>query len=443
MKIVYVAAGAADMYCGTCLHDNTLAAALLAAGEDVVLVPAYTPLRTDEEDVSSPRLFFGGVNVYLQQTIPLFRHTPWLLDKLLDRPGLIRFLTRLAPSVDPQRLGPLTLSMLMGEEGHQRKELEKLIHWLRRDARPDVVHLSNAMLLGMAGEISRLGTPVICTLSGEDIFLERLPEPYYSQARQALRARAQQVEAFVALNHYYADYMADYLEVPRQRIHVIPHGLNLAGHAEAARGATREGFTIGYLARICHDKGLHHLVAAMELLLEDSSLPPVRLRVAGYLSPADRGYFEAITARARRWRFADRFEYAGAPSRQEKIAFLQSLDVMSVPTVYRESKGISALEALANAVPVVLPAHGAFPELVEDTGGGLLFRPGDPHDLAQTLKRLIERPDLAADLGRAGQKAVRERYSAEVMARQTRRLYERVVTDRQAGVRDLPTPSGI
>ena len=150
MKIVYLAAGAAGMYCGSCLHDNTLAAALLALGEDVLLVPTYTPLRTDEDNVSDSHLFFGGINVYLQQHSAIFRHTPWFIDSLLDNQDLIRWVTKGGPSLDAARLGDLTVSMLAGEHGRQRKEIRKLVRWLAREARPDIVHLSNAMLIGMA-----------------------------------------------------------------------------------------------------------------------------------------------------------------------------------------------------------------------------------------------------------------------------------------------------
>src|SRR5437762_1513939 len=81
MKIVYITAGAAGMYCGSCMHDNTLVAALHQLGHDAILLPTYTPLRTDEEDISQQRVFFGGINVYLQQKSGLFRHTPWFLDR--------------------------------------------------------------------------------------------------------------------------------------------------------------------------------------------------------------------------------------------------------------------------------------------------------------------------------------------------------------------------
>jgi len=427
MKIVYLAAGAGGMYCGSCLHDNTLAAALLALGEDVLLVPTYTPIRTDEEDVSQRRVMFGGINVYLQQKAALFRHTPWALDRLWDRPRLIEWLARRSMSTDAARLGDITVSMLKGEEGNQRKEVDKLVYWLAREVRPDVVHLSNLMLVGMAREIRRrLNVPIVCTLSGEDIFLEKLRPPWYEQARQALVDRSRDVSAFVALNRYYADFMSEYASLPRERVHVIPHGLKLDGHGTRRTDDRRE-VVIGYLARICEDKGLHHLVDALGILAQDTTLPRVVVRAAGYLGRSDRPYLDKLHARLRAAGLGDRFEYAGELDRAGKIAFLQSLDVMSVPTVYRESKGLSILEAWANAVPVVLPAHGTFPELIEDTGGGLLHEPANPAALAAALKVLILDPARAAACGLDAQRAIRERYTAELMAQRTLELYRRVL----------------
>lgn len=440
MKIVYLAAGAAGMYCGSCLHDNTLAAALSKLGEDVLLVPTYTPLRTDEDSVSDSHLFFGGVNVFLQQHSSVFRHTPWFLDALLDNPSMIQWLTRGGPRLEAEQLGGLTVSMLEGEHGRQRKEVRKLVRWIEQEAKPDLVHLSNAMLIGVAAEIRKLGIPVLSTLSGEDIFLEKVPQPFYDRARQVLRERAAGLDGFVALNEYYADYMADYLSVPRARVHVIPHGLNLAGHGTRP-SESREVRTIGFLARICADKGLHNLVAAAEQLFDDPEVPPFRVKAAGYLGQRDRPYLEAIQQRTDAWRSGagkagDRnrpgtFEYVGEVTRAEKISFLQSLDMMCLPTVYKESKGISALEALANAVPLVLPDHGAFPELIEQTGGGLLYAAADPRALAAALKRLLLNPQLTNELGTRGQAAITRQFTAEAMAERTLGLYRQV----QAGFR--------
>jgi glycosyltransferase involved in cell wall biosynthesis len=424
MKIAYITAGAAGMYCGSCLHDNTLAAALLALGENVLLVPTYTPLKTDEPNVGIGRVFFGGINVYLQQKWSLFRHTPWWLDQLLDSPPLLDRVSQRGVSVDASQLGDMTVSMLRGEAGNQRKELDKLVHWLLTEVRPDVVHLSNSMQIGMARLLKRhCGPPVICQLSGEDLFLEKLPPPYYEQARTQLRERAAEVDAFVALNGYYADFMADYLAVDRTKVHVIAHGLALDGHGRRIEKRADESRIIGYLARICEDKGLHLLVAACEELAQRDDVPPFELRAAGYLGPSDRAYFERVEAQVAGGPLAGRFRYLGELDRQQKIKFLQSLDVFSTPTVYRESKGLPALEALANAVPVVLPNHGSFPEMIADTGGGLLCRPHDAHDLADKLAELLRDPVRAAQLGLAGQQAIEDRYHAKAMAEKTLALY--------------------
>ena len=127
MRIAYIAAGAAGMYCGSCIHDNTLTLALQKKGVDIALIPTYTPLRTDEKNASIDRVFYGGINVYLQQKLGLFRHTPWFVDKLFNSRALLNGLGRLSGSTSAKDLGELTVSVLQGELGPQKKELEKLI----------------------------------------------------------------------------------------------------------------------------------------------------------------------------------------------------------------------------------------------------------------------------------------------------------------------------
>ncbi|MFC1597597.1 glycosyltransferase family 4 protein [Planctomycetota bacterium] len=433
MKIVHLLAGAGGMYCGSCLHGNTLARALREAGEDVLLVPVYTPPRTDEPSESIDRVMFGGINVYLEQHSALFRHTPRFFDRLLDNPSLLRWVTKHGRGVHPERLGALAVSMLRGEEGRQRKELDKLIDWLATEVQPDVVHLSNVMLVGMARRLTdALGVPVVCSLAGEDGFLERLPEPHYSQARAVLSERSADLAALVAMNHYYADFMAQYLPTPRERIRVIPPGLNLSGHgtrqrAGQAAGSEARPVTIGYLSRICPEKGLHQIAEAFHLLAAREDLPPMRLAAAGYLHAADRPYLDRIRSQLAQRGLADRFDYVGELNRAEKIDFLQSLTVMSVPTACPEAKGLSVLEGWANGVPAVLPDHGTFPELVEQTGGGLLCEPDDPPALAAALAKMVGDPAFAIECGRRAQAAIRERYHAPLMAQRTIDLYRELL----------------
>jgi glycosyltransferase involved in cell wall biosynthesis len=432
MRIAYIAAGAADMYCGSCLHDNTLAAALQRSGHEVALVPTYTPLRTDTAGVSLGRVFFGALNVYLQQKAGAFRHTPEAFDRLLDRPGLIRRVARLGASTDPTELGDLTYSILQGEEGFQAKELAKLVAWLRDDFRPDVVHLTNSMFAGFARTLKReLGVPVLCSLQGEDLFLDQLREPWRTRVRGLLSERARDVDAFHVHSAWYAGYMAEYLGgIDRDRMSVVPLGLDLDGHGAVERGEPGEPapLTVGYLARICPEKGLHVLVEAFRLLAA-AAPGRVRLRVAGYLGERDRRYLRDLEARIDAWGLAGSYERAGEVDRAGKIRFLQSLDVLSVPTTYREPKGLFVLEALASGVPVVQPRHGAFPEMIEHTGGGLLVEPGSAGDLARGIETLLRDPERRRELGRRGHEAVRARFHAGAEAAGVLRVYERLLSE--------------
>lgn len=432
MRIAYVAAGAADMYCGSCLHDNTLAAALQRTGHEVALVPTYTPLRTDGEDVSLDRVFFGALNVYLQQKAAPFRRTPEALDRLLDRPNLIRRAARLGASTDPTELGDLALSILQGEDGFQAKELTKLTAWLRHDFRPDVVHLTNSMFAGFARTLKReLDVPVLCSLQGEDLFLDQLREPWKTRVRGVLRERARDVDAFQVHSRYYADHMAEYLGgVEPERMFVVPLGVPLAGHGAGREDRADGGpLVLGYLARICPEKGLHVLVDAFRLL--STKMPgQIRLRVAGYLGERDRRYLQDLESRIAGWGLAGFYERVGEVDREGKIRFLQSLDLLSVPTTYREPKGLFVLEALASGVPVVQPRHGAFPELIEATGGGLLVDPESPEDLARGIEALLLDPEKRRDLGRRGREAVHERFNDGVEAVHTLQVYETLLSGR-------------
>ena len=430
------------MYCGSCIHGNTLAAALRAEGVEVVLAPVYTPLRTDEENVSVDRLMLGGINVYLQESSAVFRWLPPPVRRLLDRPALVRWAARRGMRTRPERLGSLTVSLLQAEAGPLRQEIDRLVAWLEADVRPSVIHLSNVMLAGLARPLrDRLGVPVVSTLSGEDGFLEKLPQPWYDRARAVLRERAADLAALVAMNRYYADFMADYLAVPRERIHVIPPGLNLDGHGRKAEGengplaasqcppqdlAKPQAATVGFLSRVCADKGLHLLADAMAILSRDPAMPPFRVLAAGYLDEQDRPYLAEVQRKLAQQGLGDRFEYVGELDRAAKIAFLQSLDVMCLPSLLGESKGLPVLEAWANGVPVVLPAHGAFCEMVEDTGGGLLHEPGSAAALAEALGRMLREPGLADLCGRRARQAVHQRYHAQRMARQMIELYNRL-----------------
>lgn len=427
MKVAYITAGAAGMYCGTCIHDNMVATVLKKQGHNVSLIPTYTPTRTDEANVSLNRVFFGGINVYLQQKLSFFRHTPWALDKLLDNPTLLNGLARFSSSTAAQDLGQLTVSMLSAEQGHQSKELEKLVKWLTEEDKPDIVYLTNSMLVGFTREIKKaLDVPVICALQGEDIFLQDLIEPYRSEALTLLRERAIDPDGFVAPCDYYARFMADtYLDVPIDKIDVVPLGLNMDGHGLPVQKPEPPPFIIGYLARICPEKGLHVLVDAFRLVAEVLGADNVQLHVAGYLGKKDEPYLEELVNQIQAWDLSGSFVHHGEVTRTQKIEFLNRLHVFSVPTVYRESKGLSIIESLANGVPVIQPRHGTFPEMIEATNGGILVEPKSSEAVAAGILELLKDTDQREHLGETGKTNVHQKFNDTIIAEQLLKVFEK------------------
>ncbi|MFQ5791736.1 MAG: glycosyltransferase family 4 protein [Acidobacteriota bacterium] len=431
MRMLSITAGAGGMYCGSCLRDNALAAELRSQGHDVLLVPLYTPTLTDEPNVSEGRVFFGGISVYLQQHVPLFRKTPWLLDRLWDSSFAIQGATRFSISTDTRRLGELTVSMLRGEEGFQGKEIYKFLHWLRSQPVPDIVSLPNSLLIGLAAPLRQaLKRPVFCTLQGEDLFLEGLPEPYKQTALELIQKSIEDVEGFMAVSDYYAGFMSQYLGIPPAKMHVVPLGINLQGYGPEAPSRTNP-FTIGYFARVAPEKGLHNLCETYRRLRHSGELRDARLEAAGYLGPEHRGYLREIEAKMKAWGLEGEFHYRGALDRKGKIAFLQTLDVLSVPSRYREPKGIYLLEAMACGVPVVQPRHGAFPEILEKTGGGILVDSEDGKDVADGIMTLWRDPAFAEELGRKGRDGVHRQYSVGQMAEGVLELFGEKVAARE------------
>ncbi len=429
MNLVQLTPGAGAMYCGNCLRDNALVAALRSLGHQAVMVPLYLPLTLDEPDQSTGTpIFFGGVSVYLEQKARWFSSVPAWLHRLLAARPLLRWAAGKAARTRPEQAGDLTLSMLQGEEGRQARELDALIAWLKTQPRPDVVCLSNALLLGSARRLKRdLRTTVTCILQGEDSFLDALPVSHRSACWDTLKQRAAEVDLFVSPSRYFAELMAQRLDLSPERVKVVPNGIQLDGYGQVT-GDPRRTIAppvLGFFARMCPEKGLDAIVDAFIMLRQRGRVPDLKLRVGGSCGPGDQAFVAEMRRRLAKASVAGEVEFHPNLERAQKVAFLQSLSVFSVPARYGEAFGLYVLEALAAGVPVVQPRVSAFPEIITGTGGGVLVEPDSPEALALAIEELLLNSERARQLGDSGRDAVFEQYSAQAMARSMVKVWSR------------------
>ena len=437
MNIVQLTPGAGGMYCGNCFHDNALVAELRGLGHDAIMLPLYLPVNVDEDDQSAGQpIFFGGVNVYLEQKSALYRNAPNWVRRLLNSRRLLEWAAGRAVKTRADEAAELLISMLLGEVGNQNREITELIQWLREQQKPDVICLSNALLIGMVRRLKKeLGVPVVCLLQGEEPYLDSLPEAQRGPAWQLLAERAVDVDAWIAPSRWNADCLTKRLNLRPERVNVVHNGISLDGfEVRDSRADLRntKAPVLGYFARMCKDKGLDTLVEAFIHLKNRGTIPRLKLHIGGGCGPGDEPFVKALRVRLAEAGFIGEVSFSPNLSRVEKLAFLQSLTVFSVPAMYGEAFGLYVIEALAAGVPVVQPKHGGFPEIVAATGGGRLCEPNDAKSLADALEQLLLNPEQARALGEAGQHAVSENFTAEAMARRTLTVFEAAVSNRKS-----------
>jgi glycosyltransferase involved in cell wall biosynthesis len=428
MKVAQITPSAGDsFYCENCLRDLALVKAIRKSGHDIMMIPLYLPPPVDESNlVNESPIFFGGINVYLQQKSGFFRRTPRWLDKLFDSPKLLSWVGRKAGMTSARDLGQTTISMLRGERGRQIKEIHRLLEWLdAQEHKPDVVCLSNILLAGLAQSIKqRFGVPIVCLLQDEDEFLDGLQPPYSEQAWQIISKRIGDIDAFIAVSKYYADVMQQRLKLPKEKVHVVYTGISLDDYK--SQPSEPEVPTIGFLSRMCPDKGLDILVDTFIDLKKKAKLNNARLRITGGKRTDDEAFLDGIKQKLSSHNLINDVEFLHEFDKDAKLAFLRTISVMSVPETQPVAYGLYAIEALASGVPVVEPASGVFNELIEITGGGLLYEPNDKASLTAALESLLLKPDYAQKLGKNGQKAVFEKFNIEQTAMEIMRIYEKV-----------------
>jgi glycosyltransferase involved in cell wall biosynthesis len=412
MKITQITPGSGDnFYCENCLRDQALLKTLLAQGHHARIVPLYLPIKVDSPNVSiDAPIFYGGVNVYLQQKMDLFRKTPRWMDSVFDNRALLSRVSRKAGMTSSQDLGETTLSMLKGEDGRQVKELDRLVEWLSRDMeRPDVIILSNVLLGGLAATLKkRLRVPVVSLLQDEEAFIDGLGEPYSKEAWDLIGKCCQEMDALIAVSRSYANRIAPRLDLDESKLHTLYMGIDINEYQPADSPPDRP--TIGFLSRMCPERGLDTLVDAFIMLKQNPDMKNCQMQISGGKSQADESFLRIIRRRLETAGVTGDVVFMPEFLGEERRQWLKELTVMCVPEKEEAAYGLFALEAQAAGVPIVVPRIGIFPELIDLTGGGVLVELNSPRFFSTVLSPLLLDPGSAHELGQKGRRGIKEHF---------------------------------
>lgn len=424
MKIAYVTPGhGLQFYCQNCFRDSALLQSLASLGHEVTKVPMYLPSGVEgSEDVAVTPVFYGAVNIYLKEKLPFYRNAPLWMEHLLDSPSLLQLAARRSGSTRPTGLEEMTISMLEGEKGRQASELDHLIQYLRKDVAPDVVHLSNALLLGLARRLKEdLGAGVVCSLQDENEWVDPMDAEHRDKVWDLMAEKAADVDFFVTASQYYADMARKMLRLPGDRIRVIHGGIDLEGYEKST--LPLDPPVIGYLCRLSEYFGLGILFDAFIQLKKDDRFRDLKLHLTGGYSGDDKPFLNGQMKKLAERGFKDDVVIFDDFCKSSRISFLKSLTLLSVPVPAGEAFGAYQVEALAAGVPVVQPNVGCYPEFVEKTKGGLIYEPNTAEKLAETMAGLMSDPDRMRRLGDQGRKVVMESFSMDQMANNIAGIY--------------------
>jgi glycosyltransferase involved in cell wall biosynthesis len=400
------------------MRDNSLARHLIKQGHEVTVLPAYLPHLLDEDRaVQQSPIFFGGVNVYLQHKFPFFRKTPRWMDQIFNSETLLRWVAGKRGMTTPRQLGEITLSTLQAKDGPLAKEVDKVIDWFKEHGKPDVLLLSTVLLAGIGRSVrEEMGIPVLSFLQGEDGFLDSLLPEFRKDAWDLIGADARELDGCISPSRFFANLMCQRLSMAPQKIFPLSNGISLDGYP-MERDEPSEP-TIGYFARICPEKGLDLLIDAFIQLKQSDKYSELKLAVAGTLPQENESFLDEQKRKIIAAGFDKFVVFRPNLSREEKIDFLAQLTLFCVPARLPEAFGLYVIEAMAAGVPVVLPDHGSFPEIIQETEGGLLFAKDEPRGLVNTLNDLLNNSERAKQFGEQGKAAVHEKYSNERLAKE-------------------------
>lgn len=427
MKIAHIIPGSGgSFYCGNCLRDSKYVRALKDLGHQVIKVPMYLPLFDDAHDLNDVPVFYGAVNLYLKQNYPLFRHMPAFIENALDSKSVLQMAAHKAGSTRAKGLEEMTLSMLLGEEGSQKAELERMVDWLAHDAKPDVVHLSNALLLGLARRIKqKMNIPVVCSLQDEDVWVDVMTDQYRSEVWSLMSERGTEVDAFIPVSDYYATEIRKKMTIRDDQLFTVHIGVDAEDYV--AKNIVNKEPVIGFLSRMCEENGLAVLVDAFILLKQNSNFDAVKLKLTGGKTADDLHFIKEQKLKLSKAGLEHEAIWVEEFDGEERQKFFDSVSLISVPVLNGEAFGLYQLEAMASGIPMVQPSLGAFPEVINLSGGGMVYSPNNAMTLSEALGSLILDKGKLQKLSISGLAGVQEHFDIHNQAKKMVKVYEHVV----------------
>ena len=422
MKIVHIVPGfGGTFYCGNCLRDSGVVASLKKAGHDAITLPMYLPLTLNGETNPDLPVFYGAVNIYLKQ-YPVFRHMPKWFEKWMNTPAVLKFAAKKSGSTRASGLEDLTESMLLGENGHQSEELQQLVDFLKFHEKPDVVHISNALLLGLAKKVrDEVKVPVVCSLQDEDVWVDAMHEDHREKMWQLLAEKAKDVDAFIAVSDFFAGVMQQRMAIPNHKLHVLHVGVNPSAYTYSKPAA--EPQAIGFLSRMNDENGFEILIDAFILLKENPAFNNLKLKATGGMTGDDTKFINHQLQKLKQKDIIRDFEILPDFTADALHDFFKSISVLSVPVLKGEAFGLYQLEALASGIPLVQPELGAFPEIIKATGGGVTYKPNTAEALAAKLTEVLSDKAMLEKMSLAGRKAVEENFDCSKLSVQMAEIY--------------------
>jgi glycosyltransferase involved in cell wall biosynthesis len=428
-----------SFYCGNCLRDSKFFDAMRADGHNAIKIPMYLPLFAHDANNGMTPVFYGAISIYLKQVFPVFRHAPEWFDNLLNSRPMLKFAAKMANSTRAKGLEEMTISMLMGEHGNQNHELEKMVHWLKDHFKPDVIHISNALLLGLAHRLKEhLNVPVICSLQDEDVWVDNMKPEFIDNVWNLMQEKANDIDMFVSVSHYYSEFMRNKLHISEDKLTTLHLGVDPDDYNYI--NAAQKPLNIGFLSRLCHENGLDILIDAFILLKSNPAFCQIKLLLTGGYTSDDQHFLKVQKEKLKQAGLYGFVEFIEDFSQQNRHNFLDNVSVLSVPVRQGEAFGIYLTEAMAAGIPIVQPALGAFPEIIEKSGGGLVYANNTPEELCAALESILIDNQKIGSLSEKARNSVVEEFNIHKLTEKMMDVYQKAINSNGHGKAETNVP---